>query len=208
VSVNIKKVISDLGSPDESDRCYAVEDLKQVNDPKVVEYLVIALKDPSTRVRETAVDILSIVGGSEVVASMVQLLDSESVPIRNAAIEVLEKLGPSALSTLEKYMDVSSVDVRKFAIDTIGKILQKSSSIQGERQPRILAVLVDRLWSLNANVAGAAAEALGLSKDDTVIEPLLEHLFGANQSSWLQCNIIVALSRIGSNPKDRQSSAL
>jgi HEAT repeat protein len=204
VSAKLKEIVSNLHSSDESDRCYAIEDLKEVNDPKIVDYLIDALKDPSVRVRETATDVLVLVGGNGVAEGVASLLESEEVPIRNAAIEILEKMGPAALNTLETCMESSSIDVRKFAIDTVGKILNQTKFDSHEPKPRIFSVLIDRLWASNANISGAAAEALGLSKDDSVIAPLMSHLSGPNKSPWLQCNIIVALSRIGT-PNARSS---
>jgi HEAT repeat protein len=190
----INEIILALSSSDESERCYAVEDLQEVKDPNIIPHLIMALQDRSVRVRETAVDVLTNVGGGVTAEAVASLLSSEHVPARNAAIEILEKLGQPALYALEKYINSSSVDIRKFSIDIIGKVLAQTH----EAHPLIFEALVDRLSDEDVNVAGAAAEALGLTKDDGAIPYLLINIFGANQSSWLQCNIIAALSRISS----------
>lgn len=194
METKISDILTALSSSDESERCYAIEDLQEVKNQEIVPYLVMGLKDRSVRVREAAVDALANVGGQAVAEATVALLNSEEVPLRNAAIEILEKLGCSALDVLVKYIHSSEVDVRKFSIDTVGKILSQSS----ESHPSILLNLVECLSDEDANIAGAAAEALGLAKDDMVIPFLVSHISGANQSSWLQSNIIAALTRISS----------
>jgi HEAT repeat protein len=190
----LNKILVALESLDESERCNALEDLHQTGYEKIVPLLVTALQDLSVRVREAAVDLLIKTGGSSVADATAALLSSENIPLRNAAIEILEKLGRSAVDALEKHLSSPSVDVRKFAIDTIGKLLsQFPESVSG-----VFPALIERLSDQDRNVAGAAAEALGFTKNDLAIPFLLEHLSGPNQSSWLQCNIIVALSRISS----------
>jgi HEAT repeat protein len=190
----IDGILKSLGSADESDRCYALEDLQQIEFPAIVPFLITALGDRSARVRETAVGILIKLGGAAAAEGAAALLGTENIPLRNAAIEVLEKLGASALIALEKYVDDPSSDVKKFAIDTIGKLLAQDP----RPHPAVLAALIEGLLDKDANVSGAAAEALGLAKDDIAIPFLLRQLVGLNRSSWLQCNIVVALARISS----------
>ena len=190
----LREIITALASLNESDRCYALEDLQQLNDPTIVPYMVNALEDHSVRVRETAVESLIKVGGTPVAEAAAALLSSENVPLRNAAIEVLEMLGSPAVSVLEKYICSPSVDIRKFAIDTLGKLLSQAGTVT----PSVLGLLIASLSDQDGNVAGAAAEALGMTKNDLAVPSLVKQIFGENQSTWLQCNIIVALSRISS----------
>lgn len=275
MEAKLSEIITALSSSDESDRIYAIEDLQEVTDPEIIPYLITALQDRSVRVREAVVDVLINMGGPVVAEATAALLNSEDVPLRNAAIEILEKLGCSALDVLEKYMHSPSADVRKFTIDTIGKLINQSiesnlplfathnDRLSEEGMDKAIAAtkalglrrddwainhlsdegvaeaitaakalghgrddwaipflsehisepsqsswlqcniitalsLIDRLSDEDVNVAGAAAEALGSARDDWTIPFLLRHIPGPSQSSWVQCSIVVALSRISS----------
>jgi HEAT repeat protein len=194
VALTLEEIIPALSSPDESSRCQAIENLQLIQDSKIILYLITALEDSSVRVREQAISALIKVGGQPVAKATASLLNSENVALRNAAVEILENLDESTLEVLESYINSSSVDVTKFALEAVGKILNKSP----EPHLKIFNSLITRLSDDDPNVSGAAAEALGLAKDDLAIPHLLNHLSGPNQSYWLQCNIIVALSRIAS----------
>lgn len=190
----LSEIIAALSSSDESERCYALEDLERTQGPEAIPHLIGALQDRSARVREAALDLLTKVGNVAVADAAAVLLSSENVPLRNAAIEVLEKIGAPAISVLEQYINAPSDDVRKFAVDTVGKILSHMT----ESDPRTLEVLCGRLSDEDVNVAGAAAEALGLARNEWAVPFLLQRLMDSRQSSWIQCNIVVALSRISS----------
>ena len=199
MELKLTEVIASLGSLDESDRCYAVEDLEQIGTPIAIPYLMKALQDSSVRVREAAVEVLIKVGGSGVAEETVKLLSSEVVEVRNAATEILESLGVSAIDSLVACFNSSSGDVRKFAIDTAGKIIRKGVELQSNGISALIPALIDRLSDSDVNVSGASAEALGFPQNNLAIPFLLNTLLKNPTSYWLQCNIIVALSRISSD---------
>ena len=190
VGIHLEKIKAALGSVDESLRCCAVEDLQQLTSGDRIPLLLVSLQDRSARVREAAAAVLESVGGASVADAMAKLLGSENVPARNAAMEILEKLGQPSLKILEEYVNSPSVDVRKFAIDTIGKILAVTTGMDATMG----SALSGRLYDADLNVAGAAAEALGNSKDDSIIQSLVRRLSEPSLASWVQCTIIVALS--------------
>ncbi|MEO5968931.1 MAG: HEAT repeat domain-containing protein [Bdellovibrionia bacterium] len=200
MAFNLKEIIAALSSEDETDRCYALENLQQIHDPDIVPRLMSALEDRSVRVREHAISIFKREHGPVAAQAAASLLNSENEILRNAAIEILEGLGKSAIDVLEKYINSFSVDVRKFSIEVVGKILSNSP----DSHPLVFDSLTNRLFDEDPNVSGAAAEALGFTKDDSAIPPLLECLSRPHSSYWLQCNIIVALSRIAS-PKSLEA---
>ncbi|MBF0208758.1 MAG: HEAT repeat domain-containing protein, partial [Oligoflexia bacterium] len=88
----INDLILALESTDESDRCCAIEDLGLLKDRDTIPYLIKAIDDGSTRVREASIDALISIGGNGVVTEMILLLESEDVSLRNAAINILEQL--------------------------------------------------------------------------------------------------------------------
>ena len=190
---SLEKLVVALSGYTEAERSDAVEDLQQLKDREGIPYLVVALHDRSVRVREAAVRALIDLGGADVADAAAALLGSENVGMRNGAIEILEELGESALLPLERYLMSTSADVRKFSIDTVGKIIS-----QIKATPSTLSLLVDRLWDSNENVAGAAAEALGGTRDDTAVSFLVDRISASCESSWLQCSIVAVLADIES----------
>jgi HEAT repeat protein len=188
-----EEIISGLKSTDESERCYALEDLELIMAPEYIPLLVLGMEDNSVRVRETATTALIKVGGIEVAESVAKLLYSENVALRNAAIEILEELENYSLTVLEQYIVSDSADVRKFSLDIICKIIP---NVDQATVKKIFTYLVPCLEDQDVNVAASAAEAIGLSKTELGISILLKYLIVPQKSTWLQCNIIVALARI------------
>jgi len=160
VGSNKDALLEALKSADESDRCYALEDLEASGELDIIPHIVNALQDSSVRVRETAVEILSRMGGIKVAEASAELLGSENVGLRNNAIEILEKLGEHSVIVLKKYIKSDSPDVRKFTVDIFGKIFTLNSGLLAEVRTDVM----ERLADVDPNVAGAAAEVLGLAK--------------------------------------------
>ena len=187
MNLDIKQLIEELQSEDEADRRYAAEDLGELGAAEAIPHLVKALEDPSVGVREAATDALIAIGGEEVVRAVIPLLYSENPPLRNYATEILEHTGKDAPGEIMKLCESPSVDVRKFALDILGKIgeVQRLESLEP-----IIRCLQDE----DVNVAGAAAEALGKIGDPEVI-PILTRLL--DDKLWLQCNAINAIAQIG-----------
>jgi len=183
----VDDLLKELQSEDEADRRYAAEDLGDLGDKEAIPGLVKALQDPVIAVREAAADALVTIGGKEVAEQVVPLLDSDDAWLRNYAAEILEQIGPDAVEPLRSLCKSDSNDLKKFAVDILGRI--------GEvNELDVFEEITELLDDENVNVAGAAAEALGRIGDPAVIPLLAEHL---NGPPWLQCNIIHALCQIG-----------
>ncbi|MBN1916570.1 MAG: HEAT repeat domain-containing protein [Verrucomicrobia bacterium] len=181
------KLLEQLASADETARRHAAKDLSEHGDESVVSALIHALSDPARAVCEAAVESLIAIGGAEVCHQTISLLYSDDARVRNYAIEVLEKVGDSDLDAIIMLLKDSNHDVRKFASDILGFLIE----IGGEDAFLPLAETLD---DNNVNVAAAAAEALGRLGNPKAIPFLVRHLC---RESWMQCNCIGAIAEIG-----------
>lgn len=180
-------LIEQLASPDPTTRRYAAEDLGELHDAWAVPALVKAASDREVAVREAAVEALVAIGGQTVCERLAPLLEAEDVALRNYAIEILERVGPESMDVLIAACKSASSDVRKFALDILGKVARGCG---GKCLDAVAALLGDD----NPNVAGSAAEALGLMGDSRAIPYLEKHLGGP---PWMQLCVFSALSQIG-----------
>ncbi|AGW14950.1 HEAT repeat domain-containing protein [Megalodesulfovibrio gigas] len=183
----LDRLVHNLQTGDETVRRYAAEDLGSLGLEGAVPALVTALEDPVVAVREAAAEALGVIGGRETARRVVPLMASEEVPLRNISFEILEALSLDALEELTACCTSPVSDIRKFAVDILGKI-GEVSEIDAE------ALFVRMLDDPNPNVAGAAAEAIGRVGYKGAVPALLQHL---DSHAWLQCNILHAIARIG-----------
>lgn len=190
----INALIQGLNSSQAEERRFAAEDLGDLRAAEAVPHLVRVLDDVEVSVREAAADALVRCADADGARWIAALLASESVPIRNYAQEILAGIGSKALPALvSAFMDADG-DIRKFALDVIGRMGPRARSAQ----PEVIRLLRDP----NVNVAGAAAETLGLIGDSESLAPLLELFDGP---TWMQCCAIQALS---DHPVDEARHAL
>jgi HEAT repeat protein len=180
-------LIEQLASLDPTTRRYAAEDLGDLHCARAVPALVEAIRDPEVAVREAAVDALVAVGGKAVSEQVAPLLETEDAALRNYAIEILERVGPESIDVLVAACNSASPDVRKSALDILGKVARGSAG-------KCLEAVAARLGDDNPNVAGSAAEALGRMGDSQVIPHLTKHL---GDPPWMQLCVFSALSQIG-----------
>lgn len=180
------QLIAALQDHDETERRYAAEDLGLLGDQRAVPGLIAALADPIIAVREAAADALAAIGGGETAEQVAGLLASEDVVLRNLAPEILKSLGQDAIPVLKRCCTSSSPDIRKFSADILGKIGEITTI---NATPLLVGLLDDP----DANVAGAAAEALGRLGDRTILPELLDRM---DREAWVQCNILDAMARI------------
>ena len=180
-------LIEQLASLDPTARRYAAEDLGDRHNARAVPALVKAVGDPDVAVREAAVDALVAIGGQAVSGLVAPLLETEDVALRNYACEILERVGPESIDVLVAASNSASADVRKFALDTLGKVARGCAG-------KCLEAVAAHLGDENPNVAGSAAEALGHIGDSQAIPHLANHL---GDAPWMQLCVFSALSRIG-----------
>ncbi len=79
---------------------------KLVNDPVVVEALVLALQDPSADIRVASVESLAELEAFESVPAIVERLEDSEPRVQKAAVEALGRLGdPQAVGPLVDYVE-------------------------------------------------------------------------------------------------------
>lgn len=176
-----------LHAPDEEERRRAVICLASSPFSDVRHLLFDAMGDASWRVRKEAVNV---VVGAELdeaaVEGLVGLLASpDNAGLRNSAVEALERLGSAAVPALLRHIDVEDRDVRKFIIDILGNIADRSC----------ITALVGALRDHDANVSAAAAENLGKIGDPRVVPHLVDSL--AVNDVWFRYSVLGAIARIG-----------
>jgi HEAT repeat protein len=182
--------MANVPTDDGGDRLSAVEDLSGLDQPDAVFELVVALHDPSVRVREAAVDVLSALPSGSVCPQIVPLLSSENVSLRNYALEILESLGPEAEPHIIEATLSPDDDVRKFALDVLVKFARKRGDHSEAARQAVLRCFNDA----NVNVAGSAIEALGHTKNRDYL-PLFGKIL-KSESPWMQCAAISSIVRV------------
>ena len=189
----LDELLEKLVNGDDEIRRFAAEDLGDTGDPAAVPGLVEALRDDSVAVRESAADALISIGGELACQAMVPLLDDDDTAVRNMAIEVLQRLWVDAIPTCIELYASSSHDLRKIAVDTLGKI-------EETRKSEGFTTLVSALDDPHINVAIAACEALGRLGGKEAIKALVNHL---GRHPWMDSTIFLSLAKIGS-PEARE----
>lgn len=169
--------------PDPSLRREGAEALAECGTPSAVSALVEGLGDENPGVQEAVMAALVRVGGSPVVMSLVPLLRRDVVT-RNLAVEILEQIGGTALEILTPLMTHPDPNLRKFIIDTLGKL--------GDR--RVVSALRASLRDPDPNVRSSAAEALGALRAEEAVPDLLAML---GDEEWVVFPVIEALGSLG-----------
>jgi len=181
----IKQHISILLTDDNPEkRLEAAEGLAATKDPAANIALVAALGDKSKGVQDAAMRALIEIGGGDVARIMASLIGNDDIAMRNLAAKVLISIGEPAVRYLIPYLRDSSKDVRKFAVDILGRI--------GSEEP--LFELFPLLKDSDPNVRNATVEALGLIGSEDATLPLCDAFI--RDPSIMSCTAD-ALGRIG-----------
>lgn len=170
-------------SPDPGLRREAAEGLAECDDPKAVAALVEGLGDDNPGVQEAVMNALVRISGPRVVSSLVPLLRRDATT-RNLAVEALEQIGGTALDVVLPLTTHPDLNVRKFIVDTLGKL--------GDH--RAVPALRSALRDPDANVRASAAEALGALDAQDALPDLLAML---KDEEWVVFSVVDALGRLG-----------
>jgi len=184
----LEELLANLANGDEEVRRFAAEDLGDKGDPAAVPGLAAALWDPAVAVREAAAEALIAIGGDPVCKAMLPLLGNDDATVRNLALEVFERLKSAAIPACIELYSSGSHDLRKIAMDTLGKI-EETRNTEG------YATLISALDDPHINVAAAACEALGRLGGKEGIRALSGHI---GRHSWTDSTIFFSLAKIGS----------
>lgn len=184
---DLDTIRTQLNSTDEEERRQAVIGLGRQPLERVRELFFAAMGDGSWRVRKEAVN--TILGRSlddATLNGLIGLLSSaDNAGLRNSAVEALERLKSRGVPLLLRHLKDPDHDVRKFIVDILGNIGDRSS----------IPALVEALRDPDANVSAAAAENLGKIGDARAAAPLVEAL--DTEDVWLRYSVLGALARIG-----------
>jgi HEAT repeat protein len=182
-------ILDGLDSPDAEVRRLSAEQLLLLPMGEAVAALSRCLGDVDWRVRKTAVERLVRCHHERPVQEMLvrSLADGENPGRRNAAFEALVGCGARMTPRLVLELGNDDVDVRKQVVDALAAIGDPASRIP----------LRESLDDADANVRGAAAEALGVVGGDDDIAPLLALATRAGEEVLVQLSALRALSDMG-----------
>jgi HEAT repeat protein len=145
-------------------------------DPRVIDLLISALRDPDAVVRSNAVEKLGQIGTSRAVEPLLAVLSDASSAasatrwgptIQMTIIEALGRIGDArALDALVSALQSPTEAVRQHAAGALGDI----------KDPRAMVPLIAALNDKSPSVQASAAKSLGQIKDPRAVEPLAETL--------------------------------
>jgi HEAT repeat protein len=102
---SLDEYIEKLGSPDETERTYAAEDIGYLNTPDGVPPLLERLgKETSRPVRDAIFQALIRIDANEAIQGSILLFGSEDPQIRNQAVDVLRHKGAQSIPFLRAVM--------------------------------------------------------------------------------------------------------
>ncbi len=182
-------ILDDLASSDEELRRLAVERLVELPEDEALPRLLEALGDQSWRVRKSAVDrLVSCSAREELGAALIgALADGENSGRRNSAFEVLVGIGRPMTARLVETLASEDVDVRKLAVDALA----------GIADPEAAEPVCRCLQDPDANVRGAAADALGLIGGETSTRALRQVAVTEHEDQLVRLSALRALDDVG-----------
>ena len=148
-----ESIVDGLGSADDELRRLAVERVLTFPIAEAIPHLIASLGDSSWRVRKAGVERLIACGEPHAAseALIVALSDGDNPGRRNSAVAALIGIGSAIVPKLVSALTTEDVDVRKMLVDTMTGIGDKS----------VASTMLELLDDPDANVRGAAADALG-----------------------------------------------
>ena len=178
---------SSFDDQDVETRRKAIEMLRNRPSDEAVPALLKGMEDRNWRVRKTAAEILVSDHPMEgYIGGLFTLLALENdAGARNSAIETLTRLGKAATPHLIKAFETQDRDVRKFIIDIIGVMKDRTA----------LPLLLGSLKDEDENVRASAVEYLGDLAEPAIVDELVKIL--REGELWTAFPAADALGRIG-----------
>jgi HEAT repeat protein len=183
-----------LKSEDWKEREDAAKKLGQLNEPKVVEPLVDALKDRNAHVRHAIEDALVQIG-QPAVAPLLVVLRDRNPDLRRAAESVLVKMGDLAVGALGSNLSDTNLEVREAAAAVLSRIQDPSAINQ-------LLAVVKRGGSDAKQAAATGLVRAGHSAVKPLTAALKETVPGVRETA------AAALVRIGSKATESLIASL
>jgi HEAT repeat protein len=161
---SVKALVNELTHDTSFKRRAAAEALEEVDDPRAIQPLLLALKDPDTSVRVSAIHALSKDTSGNVTLQLLERFRDPEPCVRFAAAEVLAKRSEPALAPdfLGLLAD-PNFEVRLSAVQFLGRI----------PHPDIAQALLPFLADSDSDVRQAVAQSLGSIGESAAIEKLV-----------------------------------
>lgn len=170
-------------SEDTEVRIAAIEALKNVGDPSILDTLIACTTDPEPSISQTARTTLAEIPGKEVDDAIIKLLSSRDLNTQKIAINLVqERRIIPAFAELRKYAESSDAEVKRAALSAISEVVTLAD----------LSILVDVLaeaktpeeieanqWALNAACSRMPKEEVAkkvvefIAKADERVKPNL-----------------------------------
>lgn len=156
----MKSLIERLNDDDESERCFAAQDLGQNNKPDYVLHfhispLIERLKIEKSRiVKEAIIVALGRLPAKRIIEGVIGLFQSGDPFVRNSAVAVLKKMGVEAIPSLLQQLEHADPDIRKFSLDTL-TVLEEDLST---------AIYGKALEDSDVNIRITAVEYVGMHR--------------------------------------------
>ncbi|MBI5143336.1 MAG: HEAT repeat domain-containing protein [Nitrospirae bacterium] len=151
-----------------------------------IETLLDLLCDPDWRVRKTAVETVLQTADESIIPGLVEIMGlQDNAGARNSAIEALTRMGRRATSALMEVFRATDHDRRKFIIDILGEVGDKTC----------VPLMAEALDDPDENVSASAVEHLGAMGDSSVVPRLVGIL--RSGVFWKAYPAADALGRIG-----------
>ena len=198
-----------LGDTESPVREAAVMALAEFGEPNFTEDLLVLLDSDNQQISYAVVKALGAMGATETGIALVDYLDRENVP-RNLEYAIIETLGkinfkPASAKIANKYLKNSDPDIRRLAVETLGKFGDQHSikkveiaaqdshwsvrvaalhvlgKIGGVKElPMILSAMEDKDYMVRKN----AIIVLGDVRDLSTIPPLAHQLLDMEMSRF------------------------
>lgn len=196
----LPELIRALEDKDEKVRASAAEAIGLSESKLVgaVPALIKSLQDQNKTVRIASIKTLGKIGpeAASSTSALRKILKSPDDEVREKVLGSLGEIGPEAKLAIPDLIDIllkdRNADIRSATASALGSIDRKD--------PSVIAALIAAFKDEDANVAGLAALAIGMSKNDAAVPALMEVLEDSNPN--LRARSVEALGLIGVKAKE------
>ena len=185
ISKNKTDVIREFKNLDKAQQLEILQRGIGKNNADYLSILVVLLPVVNGRSREALIETLSSTGDLLVIERLLEYLYDEDSRVRNDAVEIISAIGTPALPIITPLTNDKDNDVRKFAIQILGKIGDSQSV------PRLIPLLDEN----DVNVRTSAIESLGRIGDPRGVVPIIR-IIEKDKNPWVKIFAIEALSHI------------
>ena len=147
-----------------------VEDIKgfiNVKDSRIIEPLIMALRDSRWEVRKSSIEALAKIGDTRAVKPVISAIHDRKIDVRVCAVEALGQFKDThALEALIKELEYNSGELSEYATKALGEM--------GDN--RAVEPLIRTLENTDWRLKKSSAEALGQLGDARAVAPLIRQL--------------------------------